>query len=1545
MKKTKGISALIVSIFLSVGLYGQQLTFSDALAPQGFYLSDQTDGPVRITYSLHSVQFEEQWLEGEKMINVMIPGSFLFNEEGCPNLPGDGRMVAIPRQSVPTLRIISMREEVVNDILVAPAPVIPKENEDGPLQQVRNSVVYSENQYYPAQPVKLSEPFKIRGVDVVTLGITPFRYNPVTRELRILRDIEVEISCSGGDGVYGEERLRNRYWDAILQDALINYSSLPKINYDQRQSVPADNTGYEYLIITPTGSAFIQWADSIRRFRIRQGISTVVKTLAEVGGNTTSAIESYINNAYNTWNPAPAAVLLLGDYGTDASNSVISPIYDSYCVSDNIYGDVDGNHLPDISMARITANNAAQLQVMVTKFLNYERNPPVSAYFYQHPISALGWQTERWFQICSEATGGFWKYVQMKDPVRINEIYSGTPGTTWSTATNTATVVNYFGPSGQNYIPAQPSSMPCCWNGGNATQINNAINSGAFCLLHRDHGGETGWGEPAYSNSNINGLTNVSNQLPFIFSVNCLTGKYNYSSECFAEKFHRYTYNGQNSGALGLIAASEVSYSFVNDTYLWGMMDNFWPDFLPTYGSNPASRGFLPCFGNSAGKYYLYQSSWPYNTGNKEVTYNLFHHHGDAFSMVYSEVPQPLSVSHAPVINANVNAFEITATAGSMIALSIDDQLLGTATGTGSAVTIPFSVVLIPGQTLHVTVTKQNFFRYDADVEIIPATGAWFYAEPTEICTGETVSFTDMSAGNTTSWYWTFPGGVPAVSTVASPQNIHYAVPGLYTVTLMINSSNGPDTLVRTNYITVKNVSADFSATNQSVVIGNSVTFTDLSDCTPEMWYWMFPGGTPSAHYGQNPPPIQYNTLGSYDVTLAVFNQAGGDTLTKAGFINVIPPVYNITNGTINACSGDFYDSGGPSGSYQSSENYTFTIYPSTPGSRVRAVFNSFSTESGYDYLKVYNGTSTAASMIGSYHGSSGPGTITANNADGALTFNFTSDGSVTYPGWSASISCAGEFVANPTGFSAAAVSTSRIDLTWSLNASGHGVMLVCWPTPAPNLPVNGTQYPVGSAFPGGGTVLYNGSQSNFSHTGLNGSTTYYYKIFSCTAALNYSDGAEVSCPTMCGNAPLPYSESFPASTLPPCVTKQVTGTASDKWTISNTSFAGGTAYEMKSTWQSANPAASRLVLPPINSLGSPTLNLSFRHMLDAYGTGCTIRVQSSSNGTTWTNEAWAVSPGSTNIGPEVVNTTIVNNVNIPNTYIAFTIEGNLYQYDYWYVDNVNVTSGCATFNPVSVTIEPSANGITAGTLVQFTALPVNGGSAPVFQWQVNGVNAGSGGLTFEYAPLHQDTVTCILTSNASCVTGNPAISNSVVMQVDSPLPVSTLQNMTVSSTDCFDALQTILVAGSGTEFNVVYGGWATLIAGEKISFLPGTNVQNGGYLHGYIAPLGPWCNVNPTMPGTMTGVTSSYTDDSGPRILLFPNPTDCRFSVVLPAGSDPRKCRLEVFNMNGMRVRSIEHFTDRTEIFSIEGQPAGIYLVRVFDGNQFSAHRLVKTE
>ncbi|MHC1776577.1 MAG: S8 family serine peptidase [Lentimicrobium sp.] len=283
---------------------------------------------------------------------------------------------------------------------------------------------------------------------------------------------------------------------------------------------------------------------------------------------------------------------------------------------------------------------------------------------------------------------------------------------------------------------------------------------------------------------------------------------------------------------------------------------------------------------------------------------------------------------------------------------------------------------------------------------------ARFTGTPTTICTGGSVTFTDISFASPTSWNWSFPGGTPSSYNGQNPPPVAYAAAGIYDVSLTVSDGITTDTETKTGYITVKELIADFSGTPTTVVIGNSVTFTDNSSCNPTGWDWSFPGGTPSSYIGQTPPAIAYSTLGTYDVSLTITKTGSTDTKTSTGYITVTPPIFNMTNGTITTCNGDFYDSGGSGASYANGENITETFYPSTPGAMIRFNFTTFNTESGYDYLYIYNGTDINAPLIGSFHGTNGPGIVTADNQSGALTFRFTSDGSVTPSGWEAVISC-----------------------------------------------------------------------------------------------------------------------------------------------------------------------------------------------------------------------------------------------------------------------------------------------------------------------------------------------------------------------------------------------------------------------------------------------------------------------------------------------------------------------------------------------------------
>ena len=113
------------------------------------------------------------------------------------------------------------------------------------------------------------------------------------------------------------------------------------------------------------------------------------------------------------------------------------------------------------------------------------------------------------------------------------------------------------------------------------------------------------------------------------------------------------------------------------------------------------------------------------------------------------------------------------------------------------------------------------------------------------------------------------------------------------------------------------------------------------------------------------------------------------------------------------------------------------------------------------------------------------------------------------------------------------------------------------------------------------------------------------------------------------------------------------------------------------------------------------------------------------------------------------------------------------------YVVTVTNAAGCTavasgvsvTVNPtvtasVSITSNPSGS-ITANTNVVFTATAINGGSTPSYQWRKNGVVVGTNSSTYSNnAWANGDVVTCVMTSNANCVTGSPATSNGITIQV-----------------------------------------------------------------------------------------------------------------------------------------------------------------------------------
>jgi len=251
--------------------------------------------------------------------------------------------------------------------------------------------------------------------------------------------------------------------------------------------------------------------------------------------------------------------------------------------------------------------------------------------------------------------------------------------------------------------------------------------------------------------------------------------------------------------------------------------------------------------------------------------------------------------------------------------------------------------------------------------------------------------------------------------------NLTFSAPGKYPATVQNVYVSRYNTVTVNVELDAGALMADFTASSTTVTIGTPVNFTDLSYGNPVSWHWTFEGGTPATSSEKNPQGILYLETGNFDVSLTVTDANGNEqTMFKENYISVNAEFF-MTNTTVTTCTGIFYDSGGENGNYGNNENHVMTFMPGTEGAKIIVQFLSFNVEfqssCNYDWLKIYNGTTTSAPLIGTYCGTNSPGTINATSQSGALTFHFTSDNSVTMPGWKALISCSEVLLPPTAGF------------------------------------------------------------------------------------------------------------------------------------------------------------------------------------------------------------------------------------------------------------------------------------------------------------------------------------------------------------------------------------------------------------------------------------------------------------------------------------------------------------------------------------------------
>lgn len=153
-----------------------------------------------------------------------ISGHFsAFRNIGEPWLPTEFLPLAIPFGSHPTFRVISSVEKSFENQLVLPYP--DNEGFFGKYDpQNFNKDVYATNKYFPEEVVKLEEPYIVRYARILPAGISPFRYNPVTKKLIFTQKITIQVKFNSAPGI-DFKPVNDPTTTSFLKSSVVNYET------------------------------------------------------------------------------------------------------------------------------------------------------------------------------------------------------------------------------------------------------------------------------------------------------------------------------------------------------------------------------------------------------------------------------------------------------------------------------------------------------------------------------------------------------------------------------------------------------------------------------------------------------------------------------------------------------------------------------------------------------------------------------------------------------------------------------------------------------------------------------------------------------------------------------------------------------------------------------------------------------------------------------------------------------------------------------------------------------------------------------------------------------------------------------------------------------------------------------------------------------------------------------------------------------------------------------------------------------------------------
>jgi len=670
----------------------------------------------------------------------------------------------------------------------------------------------------------------------------------------------------------------------------------------------------------------------------------------------------------------------------------------------------------------------------------------------------------------------------------------------------------------------------------------------------------------------------------------------------------------------------------------------------------------------------------------------------------------------------------------------------------------------------------ESITRFEVTVTVNPTPAAPTGSVSQSFCTGALPTVANLAAtGTAIKWYTTLSGGTALATSVALSDGIHYYA------SQMVNgceSSARLDVAV-TVYLTP---GAPTGTANQSICSGTSATIAGLTATgTSVKWYSASSGGaallstaavTNGTHYYASQTVNGCESSLRFDVTVTITAPPTG--VAAQSFCSVdLPSVANLvaTGTTILWYSA-------PNGGTALSTSYLLSN-----GSHYYAsqTINGCESILRFDVTATIKTTPAAPTGTAAQTFCSGASPIVGNlTATGTLIQWYSAiTGGIALPPSTVLVN-GSHYYGSQTVSNCE--SSARIDVTATVNVSpgaptGAATQSFCSgtsPTIA-SLGATGTAIKWYSASSGGSALATSAVLVTGTHYFASQTTT------GCESITRLDVTAIVT-------TSLPASVSIGTSANPVCTGTSVTFTAipvvggaapTYQWYKNSVAVTTGATYTYipgngdivyavmtsNAPCATGSPVTSNSITMVVNSFVDATISVGVSQNTVCAGTSVTFTPSPVGGGAAptyqWIKNSIAVSTGSSYsyvpVNGDVVNAVMTSSLACATGSPATSNSIAMI---------VNLTI------PASVTAAVDKNSVCAGTSVTLTATPVGGGTSPAYQWYKNNI-AVTTGLTYTYIPLNNDVVRVVMTSNATCATGNPATSNSITMLVNPIIPAS----------------------------------------------------------------------------------------------------------------------------------------------------------------------------